>query len=497
MIIRPQPGFQTAFLSTSADIAIGGGSAGCGKTYASVIEPLRNMPIKGFGGVIFRRTYPQITNEGGLWDTTVGLYPALGLKPNESTLDWTNNLGNKIKFSHLQYEKNMYDWQGSQIPYIGYDELTHFSEKMFFYLLSRNRSVCGVKPYVRATCNPDPDSWVRRLIDWWIDPVSGFPIVERSAKLRFFARHNGAFFWGNSKQEVLDICPGLLENPQEGINPFDLIKSLTFIPGSIYENKALLKVDPGYLGNLQALDEQSRSQLLDGNWNIKADPTSIYNSNAINDLYTNTHVAKGKKYITVDAARFGSDLCVIWVWEGFWITDCLVLDISSTSDIANAVKAFEKQYGVPRSQTICDADGVGGGVIDQCPGMNSFINNAKPVEVKGSNEQYENMKTQCYYRSADRVNSHEVYIEPRVADMAVQDGTVKQKLNIQLRSIKRDKPDNDGKKKIIPKAQIKAAIGCSPDFADSFSMREWFEIEVPQNSSSRGYTRKDPKKLNN
>ncbi len=477
MIIKPQPGFQTDFLSSCADIEIGGGAAGAGKTYVLVLEPLRNMHIKGFGGVIFRRTYPQIKNEGGLWDTTVGIYPSIGLKANESTLEWTNSIGNKIKFSHLQYEKNVYDFQGSQIPFIAFDELTHFTEKQFFYMLSRNRSVCGVRPYVRATCNPDPDSWVRRFIDWWIDPKTGFPIHERAGKLRYFVKDGPNYVWGDTPQEVIDQCPHIFDSASlDTFNKAELVKSVTFIPGSIYDNKKLLNQDPSYLGNLLAQDEQTKSQLLDGNWNVKVDADCIYNNDSILDLYTNTHAKRGKKYITIDAARFGSDLAVVWVWDDRVIIDVEVFEISSTTDIANCVKAFEKKYKVPRSQTICDADGVGGGVIDQCPGMKSFVNNAKAIEVKGEKEQYDNLKTQCYYRSADNVNNGSIFIEEHVANKQVGLKSVREHLNSQLRAIKRDKADMDGKKKLNSKAQMKNILGVSPDFADGFMEREYFDL---------------------
>jgi len=66
----------------------------------------------------------------------------------------------KIKFSHLQFETTVYDWQGAQITLICFDELTHFTAHQFFYMVSRNRSTCGVRPYIRATCNPDADSWL-------------------------------------------------------------------------------------------------------------------------------------------------------------------------------------------------------------------------------------------------------------------------------------------------------------------------------------------------
>lgn len=71
-----------------------------------------------------------------------------------------------------------------RICFIGFDELTHFSEAQFWYMLSRNRSMSGVRPYVRATTNPDADSWVAKLIDWWIDDVSGYPIPERGGVVR-------------------------------------------------------------------------------------------------------------------------------------------------------------------------------------------------------------------------------------------------------------------------------------------------------------------------
>ncbi|MCK5432117.1 MAG: terminase family protein, partial [Gammaproteobacteria bacterium] len=166
--IKPQSGPQELFLSSCADIVIFGGGAGGGKTVGILLEGLRHKDVKGFGVVIFRRTYPEIKNEGSLWDTSAIFYPLIGGEAVESALLWKFKSGTSIRFAHLQHEKDKYDWQGSQIPLIEMDELTHFTESQFFYLMSRNRSTCGVKPYIRATCNPDADSWVARFIDWWI-----------------------------------------------------------------------------------------------------------------------------------------------------------------------------------------------------------------------------------------------------------------------------------------------------------------------------------------
>lgn len=210
-IIKPQKGYQEKVLSNSADIVISGAAAGVGKTYALLLEPIRHIDNKDFGTVIFRRTSPQIRNEGGLWDTSREIYPYSGAVPKESSLEWLFKSGAKLKFSHLEYEKNVFDWQGSQIPLIGFDELTHFTEKMFFYLLSRNRSTCGVRPYVRATCNPDPESWVARLIEWWIDWETGYPIPERDGVIRYFIKNGEDYIWGDTAEEVIQKAWFFLE----------------------------------------------------------------------------------------------------------------------------------------------------------------------------------------------------------------------------------------------------------------------------------------------
>lgn len=258
IVIKAQEGPQESFLASPADIAIFGGGAGGGKTFGLLMEPLRHTDNKNFGGVIFRRTSPQIRNEGGLWDESTELYPLFSATPKESITGWVFPSGSKIKFQHLEYEKNIYDHQGAQYPFIGFDELTHFTEKQFFYLLGRNRSTCGVRPYVRATCNPDPDSWVANFMSWWINQETGLAIPERSGKIRWFIRSDDKFLWADSKQEILELY-GADRRP----------KSVTFIHASIYDNKILLAKDPDYIANLQALPTVERERLLGCNWKIR------------------------------------------------------------------------------------------------------------------------------------------------------------------------------------------------------------------------------------
>lgn len=256
--IRPQPGPQEAFLSTPADIAIFGGSAGGGKTYALLLEPLRHVGNKDFGAVIFRRTYPQIMSEGGLWDTAGPLYSGIGARPYTSPdPEFRFPSGATVKLRHLQHEKTKYDWQGSQIPLILWDELTQFPWTLFTYLLSRNRSMCGVRPYMRATCNPDPDHWLRTFLAWWIGE-DGYPIPSRAGVIRWMAVLGGTTHWADSKEE-------LVEQFGADVEPL----SVTFIPATLDDNPALMEADPGYRAKLKALPKHEREQLLGGNWDAR------------------------------------------------------------------------------------------------------------------------------------------------------------------------------------------------------------------------------------
>ena len=160
--LRPQKGPQEMFLSTSADICIYGGAAGGGKTYGLLLDPLRHKNTKKYTAVFFRKNSIQIHAEGGLLDESKSMYASIkgaSLKTSPRPR-WNFKDGGSISFAHIERDDDLPKWQGSQITAIMFDELTHFSERQFFYMLSRNRTVCGVKPYVRATCNPDADSWV-------------------------------------------------------------------------------------------------------------------------------------------------------------------------------------------------------------------------------------------------------------------------------------------------------------------------------------------------
>lgn len=324
----PQAGPQTAFLQSTADIVSYGGSAGSGKSAGMLLdfakpEYLENPEYKG---VIFRRTYPELKNSGGLWDESFKLYPSIGGESNQQLLQWKFPSGATIRFSQLQHEKTVYSWQGAQIGRLGFDEITHFSETQFFYMLSRVRSTSGIPTAIRATCNPDAESWLAEFIDWWINPA-GIPYPERSGVIRWFIRQNNETIWADTEQELLDLHPGSLP------------KSFTFISAKITDNQILLLKDPGYLANLQAQHPVERARLLDGNWRVKLDAGKVFDRSWFSIIHaaplgitsrfwdlaaTAKEVASGSHYYTAGTK-------ITRIGEIYTVMDCLYQQVGPSA----------------------------------------------------------------------------------------------------------------------------------------------------------------------
>lgn len=277
--IGPQPGGQMQLMACPADVVFYGGEAGSGKTFVELLEPLRWLDFPGFNAVIFRRTSPQIRNPGALLDESKQIYPNVGGQLLSQNLEWRwPERQVVVKFAHLQHEQDKYDWQGSQVCLIEFDELTHFTRSQVFYMFSRMRSTCGVRPYMRGSCNPDADSWVAEFIRWWIGE-DGYIIPERSGVIRWFIVVGDDVHWADTREELIERFRDTLG--EEALEP----KSFTFILGTLEENRKLTEADPSYLSNLLALPLVERERLLGdktrgkkgGNWKIKAEGGKVFN----------------------------------------------------------------------------------------------------------------------------------------------------------------------------------------------------------------------------
>ena len=235
-----------------------------------------------------------------------------------------------------------------------------------------------------------------------------------------------------------------------------------FIQSLVDDNQYISKY---YKTQLETLDELSKQRLLFGNWEYDASKDNLIEYDAILNMFSQKGV-EGQKYISCDVARFGSDKTVIILWQGLHIKKIRTLLKTAVNDVVDAVKQMQQEHQVNLRNIIVDEDGVGGGVKDylRCQG---FVNNARPIKK----ENYQNLKTQCYYKLADLINKAQIGID-------CPDITIKNQIIEECEQVRMKDADKDNKLQIIPKETVKDIIGRSPDFSDAMAMRMYYEIDA-------------------
>ena len=270
------------------------------------------------------------------------------------------------------------------------------------------------------------------------------------------------------------LTPKLLMtcNPSKGWIYSEFYKK--FKDGTLDDNKQFVQslvtdnpnISKHYINQLRQLDVLSQKRLLFGDWEYSDDDTQLFSIDALNDMFTNEFVSGvGQKYISVDVARYGRDQSVVCLWHDWRCEEIQTFDKNSIDELANIVDQLAKKHNVQRSNIVADSDGVGGGFVDMLKGCKSFVNNSKALD----NENFRNLKTQCYYKFAQRVMNGQIFIK-------TNNGELKNKIIMEFEMVKQHDIDKDNKLSITPKDKIKSLLGRSPDLSDALIMRYYFEL---------------------
>jgi len=161
---------QAAFLLLDNLEVFFGGAASGGKSDALLDAALQYVDTPGYAALLLRRTYADLALPGALMDRArEWLAPYTG----SNEVRWIDKektylfpSGATVTFGYLEHEDDKYRYQSAEFQFVGFDELTQFTETQYRYLFSRLRRLKGssIPVRMRSASNPDGTgiAWVHQ-----------------------------------------------------------------------------------------------------------------------------------------------------------------------------------------------------------------------------------------------------------------------------------------------------------------------------------------------
>ena len=502
--IIAQRGGQEDMLSIDADIKICGGSRGGSKSFSSLMEVLKDIKNPDFHATILRNEKDDLQS---LVTDSYKLFSQFGTyNKSQNDMTWNFDNGGWLKFSYYAgaYQDFKTRFQGRQYAYVCIDEGTQCPYKKFKYLLTNNRNAAHIRNRFWITCNPDPESWVRKFIDWWVTD-EGYIDPERNGVIRYCFMDGDtpdSIYWGDTREEVYEQCKGIIDSlwkdsyEELGYTKLEMfIKSATFIRADVSENIKLISTDVSYLANLAQQDEEQRMRDLEANWNWKAAGDDMIKMEDLEEIFDNAEqTGDGKRRASADIAFTGGDNFVMWLWEGWHCKDLVVLRLDPKT-LVSVVEAKLREWGVEECNFTYDMQGIGqyfkGFFKDAVP----FNNQAAPIaqnhqEEEGIKYLYKDLKSQCAWLFYKMIKDRKISIESSLLERKYSGNgfskvPLRQILQKERKMLRRDENSEGKGFKLLPKKVAKKYVGHSPDFFES-----WFYVMI------FSLTKKKHKKIN-
>lgn len=459
-------------------------------TVMLLMNPMYNVNNAAFNGIILRKEKGDLDN---IIRESNNLYGMKG-EYKSSYMRWDFASNAQLLFSYFTgtYEDFKDRMQGRQYAYVGVDEITQLGYDKFKYLITSNRNGAHIRNRFLGTCNPDPTSWVRKFIDWWIGE-DGYPIPERNGVVRYCFMGGDTpedITWGSTRLEVYEKVRSKIDplvSEADALPPeYMYVKSVVFVRAELDDNRALLESSPEYKANLAQQSDEQRERDFKGNWNYMSAGDDLIKMYHLQRCFDNPQMlGDGVRRMSVDVALEGGDSCVMWLWIGNHIQDVFVCHLDAETTVT-AIRTKMEEWKVLEENMVYDLQGVGQFV-------RGFFKRAKPFNNQEAvDERYKGMydtkKSQCMKNFADAIIRGEISFEPSILDRHFSGRNYKNK---ELRDILQEERKvfcQDLRKQDrgwcnIDKESMKRIIGRSPDFAESLMMQRIFYI-VRQNNVS-------------
>jgi hypothetical protein len=450
----PLPGPQTEAYYSPADILFYGGAAGGGKS--DLVLGLAHQQHRR--SIIFRREFMQLQ---GLEDRAREIYANYGGFNSQKHV-WRlhyDHISRVIEFGACQRPGDEQGYQGRPHDLKAFDELTHFTQGQFRYLIGWTRSPHpGQRSRVVCTGNPPTSAdgdWVIEEFAPWLD--------DRFAK----PKKPGELMWATTDPATRRLLWLETGDPIKIGGELVVPKSRTFIPAKVDDNPYYMST--GYKSTLQALPEPLRSKMLSGDFKAgrEDDPFQV-----IPTLWV--EIAQERWRMTprpgvpltqlgVDVARGGNDKTVISPRFDVWFGEQHVYPGSATPD-GDRVRDLVIAHRSSDCNVVVDVVGVGSSPFDSLRkvigakafGFNGAAKANERARDKSGMLKFYNLRAQAYWalrEALDPANKALICLPP---DPELKRDLCAAHWELTLQGIK-----------IEPKDDITKRIGRSPDKADS------------------------------
>lgn len=488
--IKPQKGFQEHFTMSNVDFVVGGSAMGVGKSFAALLMAAPHVSDPNFRMVYLRRNISDVKAGGAGADEAMKIYGDMASMKMSDSPRLTFASGSMIDFTHMSDQtpdKVLERIRGWAYSCVYIDEGTGFEWSTVRLIFSRNRSAGKWSGKVRITCNPKKTHWLRKWCDWWIDPITGYPIPERDGIVRYFyikGEKVEDVVWGSSKEEVYRQCkpqidPIISKMNQGGHNYTyqNLIKSATFYSGKLSDNAELLKNNPNYMGSVAAMGEKQAAANLLGCWNVdpEEDEDRPLPYAVSETVFDNDPRENGDKWITADLADTGTDNTLILVWNGLHIMDYKIICTSTPAVNVEHLKFMAEKHDIPDNHIIYD--GIRAAyVYDHIPEAIGYKSYSRTAGKYG--RMYFNLKDECYARLVEVIKRRMLSFDDKIANDVYAHLKLKNPISIKTEfieecSVVKFKDLPGGKKTLLNKKEMNQQLGKgrSMDLLDPIAMR--------------------------
>lgn len=262
---------QQVFLSLRGREAMFGGAAGGGKSDTLLMAALQYVDVPGYSALLLRRTWPDLTAAGAILDRATDWLTGTPVRKRNEGRMWEFPSGAKLSFGYMQYDTDVTKFQSAEFQFIGFDELTHFTERQYTYLFSRLRrprvACLSCSRPMKQQTRAGGLTWTHTTDEDQAKCGPGFP--DPMVMNQYPPAPDGTQIFDVPLRMRGATNPGGIGHEwvrERFINPKTKVQDAIFVPSRISDNPSIDQQE--YYDSLSHLLPVERERLMNGDWDV-------------------------------------------------------------------------------------------------------------------------------------------------------------------------------------------------------------------------------------